>query len=215
MGPEGLAHSTIWIGLIVMAFFKDMSDNPFLALGLIAGLLASVSCGVMGPYVIARRIVFLSGAIAHMAVGGIGAAVFLNGVYPETFGWLHPLHGAVVSALAAAILIGLLHERVAEVVSLQTGVAHVARIGEVLDGRLGVRKVDAHIAHMGGLLSEHDLTPRGDQRVIRVVGRSLDDIHERDGVIAPTGTEQHHRETAGGDVSRRARLARVIGHRYE
>jgi zinc transport system permease protein len=97
-----------------MAFFQDMSDNPFLALGLIAGLLASISCGVMGPYVIARRIVFLSGAIAHMAIGGIGAAVFLSEVYPDTFGWLHPLHGAVASALAAAILIGLLHERVAE-----------------------------------------------------------------------------------------------------
>jgi len=97
-----------------MQFFNDMSVNPFLLTGLCAGLLASVSCGVMGPYVISRRIVFLSGAIAHMAVGGIGAAIFLASVYPESWGWLHPLHGAVVSALLAAVIIGLLHERVAE-----------------------------------------------------------------------------------------------------
>ncbi len=97
-----------------MQFFEDMTINPFLQTGLLAGLFASLSCGIMGPYVISRRIVFLSGAIAHMAVGGIGAAIFLAKVFPETWGWLHPLHGAVVSALLAAVIIGLLHERVAE-----------------------------------------------------------------------------------------------------
>jgi len=97
-----------------MQFFEDMTINPFLQTGLLAGLFASLSCGIMGPYVISRRIVFLSGAIAHMAVGGIGAAIFLAKVFPETWGWLHPLHGAVVSALLAAVIIGMLHERVAE-----------------------------------------------------------------------------------------------------
>ncbi len=98
----------------MIEFFRDTADNPFLVTGLCAGLLASLACGVMGPYVLARRMVFLSGAIAHMAVGGIGAAIYLSAVYPETWGWLHPLHGAVIAALAAAVLIGLLHDRVAE-----------------------------------------------------------------------------------------------------
>jgi len=97
-----------------MQFFEDMTINPFLQTGLLAGLFASLSCGIMGPYVISRRIVFLSGAIAHMAVGGIGASIFLAKVFPDTWGWLHPLHGAVLSALLAAVVIGLLHERVAE-----------------------------------------------------------------------------------------------------
>ncbi|MFQ5462088.1 MAG: metal ABC transporter permease [Phycisphaerae bacterium] len=99
---------------MMMAFFRDMSDNPFLITGLLAGLLASVSCGVIGPYVVARRIVFLSGAIAHIALGGIGAAVFLASAYPESFSWLHPLHGAVVAALSGAVVIGLIHGRAAE-----------------------------------------------------------------------------------------------------
>ncbi len=95
-------------------FIADMGDNPFLITGLLAGLLASVACGMIGPYVITRRIVFLSGAIAHMALGGIGAAIFLATVYPEGFGWFRPLYGAVLSALAAAVLVGVVHDRVAE-----------------------------------------------------------------------------------------------------
>lgn len=97
-----------------MQFFEDMAHNPFLVTGLLAGLLASVACGTIGPFVIARRIVFLSGAIAHMAVGGIGAAIFLSARYPQTLAWLDPLHGAVAAAVLAALMIGLVHERVAE-----------------------------------------------------------------------------------------------------
>jgi len=96
------------------SFFQDMPDNPFLLTGLLAGLLASLACGVVGPYVNTRRIVFLVGAIAHMAVGGIGAAVFLAVQFPGVFGWLSPMHGAVVAALLSAVLIGLIYECVAE-----------------------------------------------------------------------------------------------------
>jgi len=96
------------------AFFRDMGANPFLLTGLLAGVLASVSCGLIGPYVITRRIVFLSGAIAHMAIGGIGAAVFLAAQFPNQFGWLQPMHGGMVAALVAAAVIGVVHHRVAE-----------------------------------------------------------------------------------------------------
>lgn len=98
----------------MLDFFRDMSVNPFLATGLAAGLLASLACGIIGPYVVTRRVVFLSGAIAHMAVGGIGAAVFLATVFPHGFSWLQPIHGAMISALAAAVIIGFVHERVTE-----------------------------------------------------------------------------------------------------
>ena len=97
-----------------MQFFHDMAHNPFLVTGLLAGLLASLACGVIGPYVVTRRIVFLSGAIAHMAVGGVGAALFLHTVFPQAFGWLLPVHGAILAALLGALLIGFVHERAAE-----------------------------------------------------------------------------------------------------
>ena len=95
-------------------FFHDMADNPFLLRGLLAGLLASLACGLIGPYVITRRIVFLSGAIAHMSVGGLGAAIWLAAVLPERFAWLQPMHGAILTALGAAVLIGFVHRRVDE-----------------------------------------------------------------------------------------------------
>jgi zinc transport system permease protein len=98
----------------MIQFFQDMGTNPFLLTGLLAGLLASLACGLIGPYVVTRRIVFLSGAIAHMAVGGIGAAIFLNTLFPSVFGWFRPLYGAIVISLGAAVLIGIVHERVAE-----------------------------------------------------------------------------------------------------
>jgi len=95
-------------------FFHDMSDNPFLLTGILAGLAASVACGVIGPYVITRRIVFLAGAIAHMAVGGIGAAIYLAYQFPNSMAWLRPLHGATIVAILSAMLLSIVHQRAAE-----------------------------------------------------------------------------------------------------
>ncbi len=64
---------------------------------LAAGLLASIGCGVMGSYVVVKRIGYLAGGIAHSVLGGMGAALFLG---------FTPLHGALAAALLAALLIG-------------------------------------------------------------------------------------------------------------
>lgn len=58
----------------------------FMRNALLAGLLASITCGVIGTYVVVNRIVFLSGGIAHAAYGGIGLAFFLG--LPYTLGTL-------------------------------------------------------------------------------------------------------------------------------
>lgn len=97
----------------MMQFFRDVAHNPFLATGLLAGLLASLACGVVGPYVVTKRIVFLSGAIAHMAVAGVGATIWLTNKVPA-MNWFQPVHGAMLAALAGAILIAFVHQRVAE-----------------------------------------------------------------------------------------------------
>jgi zinc transport system permease protein len=91
-----------------------MADNPMLLHGLLAGAGASIACGLIGPYVLSRRIVFLSGAIAHTAIGGVGAAVFLAAMLPGTFGWCSPVVGAAVVALLAAVVLAVLHERVTD-----------------------------------------------------------------------------------------------------
>ena len=76
---------------------------------LLAGLLAAVACGIVGTYVVVRRITYIAGGIAHCVLGGIGAALYLQRVCGWTF--IRPLHGAVVAALLAAMIIGLVSLR--------------------------------------------------------------------------------------------------------
>lgn len=95
-------------------FLADAAVNPFLWSGLAAGVLASISCGVIGPYVVTRRLVFLASALAHIAIGGVGAAIYLASMYPETFGGLEPIHGGLAAALIAAPVLAVLKHRIKE-----------------------------------------------------------------------------------------------------
>ena len=101
-------------GAFVLHFFRDMRTNPFLLTGLLAGLLASVACGVVGPYVVTRRLVFLAGALAHIAIGGVGAAIFLAWAFPSIFGGLTALAGGTAMAVISAPILAVLHHRVSE-----------------------------------------------------------------------------------------------------
>ncbi len=88
-------------------FFQAVFDPqvPFLRYAVIAGLLASVAFGIIGSYVVVRRITYIAGAIAHCVLGGIGGALYLRHEVGIT--WLEPIHGATASALAAAAVIGM------------------------------------------------------------------------------------------------------------
>ena len=79
-------------------------DVPFLLYSLLAGILASIAFGIIGSYVVVRRITYIAGAIAHCVLGGIGAAVYLR--HEHGVQWINPIHGATASALAAAVIIG-------------------------------------------------------------------------------------------------------------
>ena len=59
----------------------DALGYEFMRNALLAGLLASVVCGIIGTFVVINRIVFISGGIAHAAYGGIGLA-FYFGISP-------------------------------------------------------------------------------------------------------------------------------------
>ena len=53
-------------------------EFEFMRNALLAGLLVSVICGIIGTLVVVNRLVFLSGGIAHAAFGGIGLSFFLG-----------------------------------------------------------------------------------------------------------------------------------------
>jgi len=79
---------------------------------LLAGLLASVACGVVGTYVVVRRITYIAGGIAHCVLGGIGAAYYLQRA--KGWEWFDPMYGAVGAAILAALIIGLVSIRAKE-----------------------------------------------------------------------------------------------------
>ena len=59
----------------------DALQLEFMRNALLAGLLVSVMCGIIGTLVVVNRIVFISGGIAHAAYGGIGLAFFFGFSY--------------------------------------------------------------------------------------------------------------------------------------
>jgi zinc transport system permease protein len=89
----------------VSEFLEALARHQFLQYALLAGLLASLACGTVGSLVVARRLTYLAGAIAHSVLGGMGAARYLQ--VTQGWAWCQPLWGAVFSALVAAVIIGL------------------------------------------------------------------------------------------------------------
>ncbi len=77
----------------------DALSYDFLRNALLAGLVAAVLCGVVGTFVVVKRLAFLSDGISHAAFGGMGVCYFLGA---------DPLLGAVGVALACAMTLGLL-----------------------------------------------------------------------------------------------------------
>lgn len=78
-------------------FISALQDQSFLRIALFAGLLASIGCGVVGSFVIVKRITFLAGGIAHSVLGGMGAAIYFGA---------DPRLGALIAAIASALIIG-------------------------------------------------------------------------------------------------------------
>ena len=99
-------------GAHMSTFIKDLLELPFLQNAILAGILCSISSGIVGTYVVLRRITYIAAAISHCVLGGLGAAKYLSVVYGWT--WLKPVYGAVVTALIAALIIGWISLRAKE-----------------------------------------------------------------------------------------------------
>ncbi|MFW9599590.1 MAG: metal ABC transporter permease [Bacteroides graminisolvens] len=71
----------------------ELIQYTFFQHALLGGLLASIACGIIGTYIVTRRLVFISGGITHASFGGIGIGLF-TGISPL-------LSAAVFSVLSA------------------------------------------------------------------------------------------------------------------
>ena len=75
---------------------------PFFQRALLAGLLASVACGVVGTFVVVKRMASISGGLSHAAFGGVGLG-YLAGFDPNL--------GAALFALGSGIGVGTARRR--------------------------------------------------------------------------------------------------------
>ena len=83
---------------VIEAFFR----YDFMRNALLAALLSAVLCGIIGVVIVEKKLVMMSGGVAHTAYGGVGLGYLLG---------FSPLLGAVGFSLAAALAIGALRRR--------------------------------------------------------------------------------------------------------
>lgn len=88
----------------MISFWEALTLSPLLLAAVIAGLAASVVSGIIGSYVVVKRIVFISGSISHAVLSGIGLSLWLERA--KGIDWLSPMHGALIAAVLSALLLG-------------------------------------------------------------------------------------------------------------
>ncbi len=98
----------------MIQFFNALFDPalPFIRYAFIAGVLSSISFGVIGTWIVIKRISYLTGAIAHSVLAGIGISLFLKSKYHLPY--LDPLLGALAAGIAAAVIIGVVSIKIKE-----------------------------------------------------------------------------------------------------
>lgn len=77
-----------------MEFFSDLLQYGYLSNALLACVLSGITCGIVGTYVVCRRMVFLAGGITHASFGGLGIAFWAGA---------NPIGGALIFAVLSAL----------------------------------------------------------------------------------------------------------------
>jgi zinc transport system permease protein len=79
----------------------ELLQYSFFSNALIIGVLSGLACGIIGSFIVIKRISFISGSIAHASFGGIGLAYFLG---------FNPVLGAMIFSVLSAIGIGFINK---------------------------------------------------------------------------------------------------------
>ncbi len=82
--------------------FFELLGYRFFSNALLASVFTSINCGIIGSYIVSRRLVFISGGITHASFGGIGIGYFLG---------INPVLSAAVFSLFSALGIEFLSRK--------------------------------------------------------------------------------------------------------
>ncbi|NLJ30983.1 MAG: metal ABC transporter permease [Clostridiales bacterium] len=81
---------------------QALSEYQFLQNALLSGIFASIVCGIIGVIIVEKRLVMMSGGIAHTAYGGVGLGYLLG---------FEPILGAFLFSICAALGIGYIRRK--------------------------------------------------------------------------------------------------------
>jgi zinc transport system permease protein len=122
---------------MIVAMMEAMRFG-FMRHALAAGLLVSIACGIVGTLIVVKRLVFVSGGIAHAAYGGIGLGYLLG---------INPVVGAIGFSLVAALGMGAIQRKTGERADTLIGVTWAIGMA------LGVVFVDLSRGYKADLMS--------------------------------------------------------------
>ena len=71
----------------------ELLDYAFFRNALLGSFFASIACGIIGTYVVTRRLVFISGGITHASFGGLGIGFYFG---------LNPIFSAMIFSVFSA-----------------------------------------------------------------------------------------------------------------
>ena len=76
-----------------MSGIHELFNYTFFQHALLGSLFASIACGIIGTYIVTRRLVFISGGITHASFGGIGIGLYTG---------ISPILGAAIFSVLSA-----------------------------------------------------------------------------------------------------------------
>ena len=88
--------------------FLEIFKYSFMQNALIVGLLSSICCGIIGTYIVNKKMVFISSSISHASYGGIGIGIFL--IYFFRLEVKDPLIFGLIFSIFSGILILVLKD---------------------------------------------------------------------------------------------------------
>jgi ABC-type Mn2+/Zn2+ transport system permease subunit len=88
--------------VILNTLITPFTANAFMANALVAGILVSIACGIVGTFVVLRGLAFIGDALAHGVLPGVAIAILFG---------LPGMVGAAAGALAMILGIGFITRR--------------------------------------------------------------------------------------------------------
>ena len=81
---------------------SEILSYSFMQNAFLAGILVSLACGIVGTLVVLKKMVFISGGVAHSAYGGVGLAFYLG---------FNPVLGAIAFSMMASFVMGIIQRQ--------------------------------------------------------------------------------------------------------